>query len=134
MGLKEQIGDFGQTLYSWGVEDGGPYLVCDPRPTNPRDGIGHGGRQLYRSLALYLERRRHLAFHVDALRQDGIDSVSGPAQLRRSSATRSITNASLRSLFRQKPGQELDNITPKKIAPDQDFYRDPTPRNRFAPK
>ena len=26
-GLRRQTGDFGQTLYAWGVEDGGPYVV-----------------------------------------------------------------------------------------------------------
>jgi phospholipid-binding lipoprotein MlaA len=40
MGLKEQTGDFGQTLYSWGVDDG-PYLVLPILgPSNPRDAVG----------------------------------------------------------------------------------------------
>src|SRR5579872_3529001 len=41
-GLERQTGDFGQTLYSWGVPDG-PYLVLPFfGPSNPRDGIGLG--------------------------------------------------------------------------------------------
>jgi phospholipid-binding lipoprotein MlaA len=39
-GLPRQSGDFGQTLYVWGVSDG-PYLVLPIfGPSNPRDGVG----------------------------------------------------------------------------------------------
>ena len=39
-GLAPQSGDFGQTLYAWGVHDG-PYLVLPLLgPSNPRDAIG----------------------------------------------------------------------------------------------
>lgn len=39
-GLEKQSGDFGQTLYSWGVPDG-PYLVLPiAGPSNPRDAVG----------------------------------------------------------------------------------------------
>src|SRR5579872_5271502 len=41
-GIKRQSGDFGQTLYAWGVPDG-PYLVLPIfGPSNPRDAIGMG--------------------------------------------------------------------------------------------
>jgi phospholipid-binding lipoprotein MlaA len=41
-GLKRQTGDFGQTLYAWGVDDG-PYLVLlFFGPSNVRDAIGLG--------------------------------------------------------------------------------------------
>jgi phospholipid-binding lipoprotein MlaA len=41
-GLPRESGDFGQTLYSWGVPDG-PYLVLPIfGPSNPRDAIGMG--------------------------------------------------------------------------------------------
>lgn len=41
-GLAKQNGDFGQTLYAWGVDDG-PYLFLPVLgPTNPRDVIGFG--------------------------------------------------------------------------------------------
>lgn len=39
-GLEKQTGDFGQTLFVWGVPDG-PYLVLPLLgPSNPRDAIG----------------------------------------------------------------------------------------------
>lgn len=42
MGLTRQSGDFGQTLYAWGVQDG-PYLVLPLfGPSNFRDAIGFG--------------------------------------------------------------------------------------------
>jgi phospholipid-binding lipoprotein MlaA len=42
IGMEKQSGDFGQTLYSWGVPDG-PYLVLPILgPSNPRDAIGLG--------------------------------------------------------------------------------------------
>ncbi len=41
-GIERQSGDFGQTLYSWGVTEG-PYLVLPIfGPSNPRDAIGMG--------------------------------------------------------------------------------------------
>jgi phospholipid-binding lipoprotein MlaA len=41
-GLPDKDGDFGQTLYSWGVPDG-PYLVLPLfGPSNPRDAVGLG--------------------------------------------------------------------------------------------
>ena len=41
-GLPRQTGDFGQTLYMWGIRDG-PYLVLPFfGPSNLRDGIGFG--------------------------------------------------------------------------------------------
>jgi phospholipid-binding lipoprotein MlaA len=41
-GLPKQSGDFGQTLYVWGVPSG-PYLFLPLiGPTNPRDAIGYG--------------------------------------------------------------------------------------------
>jgi len=40
--LPKQTGDFGQTLYSWGVGSG-PYLFLPVLgPTNPRDAVGFG--------------------------------------------------------------------------------------------
>jgi len=41
-GLEKQSGDFGQTLYVWGVADG-PYLFLPILgPSNPRDALGYG--------------------------------------------------------------------------------------------
>jgi phospholipid-binding lipoprotein MlaA len=42
-GLRRQSGDFGQTLYAWGVQDGGPYVVLlFFGPSDVRDAVGLG--------------------------------------------------------------------------------------------
>jgi phospholipid-binding lipoprotein MlaA len=43
VGLLKQQGDFGQTLYTWGITNGGPYLVLPLLgPSNLRDAVGMG--------------------------------------------------------------------------------------------
>ena len=127
MGLKEQTGDFGQTLYSWGVEDGGPYLVLPILgPTNPRDGIGMG-------VDSYIDPWRYISSDVGISHfmwtrfvMDGLDKrVKAGPELEEIERNSVDYYASLRSLFRQNRAKELDNITPENVAPDQDFYRDP---------
>ncbi len=52
VGQKKQSGDFGQTLYVWGVEDS-PYLVLPVLgPTNLRDALGTGVELLAPSQAV----------------------------------------------------------------------------------
>ena len=43
VGLPQQAGDFGQTLYVWGFKDSGPYIVLPLfGPSNVRDAVGLG--------------------------------------------------------------------------------------------
>lgn len=43
IGVPVYTNDFGQTLYVWGVKEGGPYLVLPILgPSNPRDAVGLG--------------------------------------------------------------------------------------------
>jgi phospholipid-binding lipoprotein MlaA len=108
MKLKQQTGDFGQTLYRWGVPDG-PYLVLPLfGPSNPRDAAGMGVdsyidpvRYLARSngaskasLAAFIldgvdQRSRHIE-DLDAIERSSLDFYS-----------------ELRSLWRQQRAQEL---------------------------
>jgi phospholipid-binding lipoprotein MlaA len=127
MGLKEQIGDFGQTLYSWGVEDGGPYLVLPILgPTNPRDGIGMG-------VDSYIDPWRYVGQDVGISHfmwtrfvMDGLDKrVRVGPELDEIERTSLDFYAQLRSLSRQDRAQELKNITPETVAPDKDLYTDP---------
>jgi phospholipid-binding lipoprotein MlaA len=73
-GLRRQTGDFGQTLYAWGVEDGGPYLVLlFFGPSDVRDAIGLGV-DLYTtppSLVVQGDDATSIGFGVGLL--DGID-------------------------------------------------------------
>lgn len=127
MGLKEQTGDFGQTLYSWGVEDGGPYIVLPILgPTNPRDGIGMG-------VDSYIDPWRYVASDVGISHfmwtrfvMAGIDErVRVGPQLDEMERTSLDFYAELRSLWRQNRAKELRNVTPDNLTPDTDLYTDP---------
>jgi phospholipid-binding lipoprotein MlaA len=108
--LEEQTGDFGQTLYHYGVPSG-PYLVLPILgPSNPRDAVGmgvdtemdpfswlafhfgHNGANWYRFAAEGIdERSRHIE-DLDSLKKNSIDFY-----------------AQLRSLTRQHRAAELNN-------------------------
>jgi len=128
IGMERQTGDFGQTLYSWGVPDG-PYLVIPILgPSNPRDAIGtavdsymdpflyvgrHFGGQakhngLYRWLALGIDERERNIEAIDDLQKNAVDFY-----------------AELRSLWRQHRATELRHGEPAPLEEDQDLYSDP---------
>src|SRR5437763_8999903 len=128
MGLKEQTGDFGQTLYSWGIEDGGPYLVLPILgPSNPRDGIGMG-------VDSYIDPWRYVANDVGISHfmwtrfvVDGIDKRArvGPEldEIERSSID---FYAQLRSIVRQHRDDELRrNVVSNTLVPTPGLYEDP---------
>lgn len=127
-GFPEQTGDFGQTLWSWGVPDG-PYLVIPILgPSNPRDGIGEG-------VDGYIDPFRYLASQ---------DNLSGVSQGRfaaqgldeRARAIPELDEierssidfyAQIRSLFRQNRAQQLAGkvVSPTSPALNENLYDDP---------
>jgi phospholipid-binding lipoprotein MlaA len=128
MGLKEQTGDFGQTLFSWGVEDGGPYLVLPILgPSNPRDGIGMG-------VDGYIDPWRYVSkdigishFMWTRFVVGGLDERerAGPEleEIERSSVD---FYAQLRSLVRQHRDNELRrNIVSDTLIAPAGLYEDP---------
>lgn len=129
IGMEKQSGDFGQTLYSWGVPDG-PYLVLPLLgPSNPRDavglavdsymdpffwgvtvhfrGTGAENAGLYRWIVTGIDERSRNIETFDEIQKNAIDLY-----------------AQLRSLWRQHRAAELRHGEP---APpeDQDLYTDP---------
>ncbi len=125
-GLEKQSGDFGQTLYSWGVPDG-PYLILPVLgPSNPRDGIGMG-------VDGYADPWGHWASNVHygwtSYARYGVDGID---QRQRNLETfdelqRNAIDfyAELRSLFRQHRAQVLRHGEPAPL-PDLDtLYDDP---------
>jgi phospholipid-binding lipoprotein MlaA len=51
--FEKQTGDFGQTLYAWGIHDDGPYLMLPLfGPSNLRDGLGMGVDQVINPVGL----------------------------------------------------------------------------------
>jgi len=125
-GLEKQTGDFGQTLYYWGVPEG-PYLVLPILgPSNPRDGIGMGvdgyadpyglaipgdtltNADYGRYVVNGVDQRARNIQTLDELQRNAIDFYS-----------------QLRSLFRQHRASELRHGEPAPL-PDLDtLYQDP---------
>jgi phospholipid-binding lipoprotein MlaA len=124
-GVPAQTGDFGQTLYSWGLPPG-PYLVLPLLgPSNPRDGIGmgvDGYADPFRALAA-----RNGASKADLARflADGVDlrsrHIEDLDELEKSSIDYYVQ---IRSLSRQQRATELNNAAAAP-SPSPDLYADP---------
>ena len=128
-GLPKQSGDFGQTLYHYGVPDG-PYLVLPIfGPSNPRDAIGmgvdsqadpfgwlahhfgHGGATWYRLGAQGIDEYSLQMDQLDELKKNSIDYY-----------------AALRSLWRQHRDSELRHGQPGPSPVDiNSLYDSPPP-------
>jgi phospholipid-binding lipoprotein MlaA len=130
IGLEKQSGDFGQTLYVWGVPDG-PYLVLPILgPSNPRDAAGivvdaymdpwgyvaaqNGNRftGVYRWLAQGIDERARNIESFDEIQKNAIDLY-----------------AQLRSLWRQHRAAELRHGEPGPVE-DEDLYTDPSSKKQ----
>lgn len=125
-GLARQSGDFGQTLYAWGVHDG-PYLVLPfLGPSNPRDVIGQAADIVmdpFREIAreqespTLLTTSREVASGIDE-RSRNLDSLD---EIERQSID---FYAAMRSFFRQNRATVLRHGQAPP-APPTDFYEDP---------
>jgi phospholipid-binding lipoprotein MlaA len=126
-GLKRQFGDFGQTLYVWGVHEG-PYLVIPIfGPTSPRDGIGDGVDILLDPFVYLTQHGQYRsAISVSRLVVSGIDlrarNLDVLDELQRESVD---FYAAMRSLYRQNRAAELHNGTAPPIPKAEDLYSDP---------
>jgi len=128
-GLEKQTGDFGQTLFVWGLPEG-PYLVVPILgPSNPRDLVGMG-------IDAYIDPFSFLAtvkdideIQIGRFVLDGIDQrarvIDVLDELEKSSLD---FYASLRSLWQQHRAAELRHGAAP--APTPGFYEDP---NKSAP-
>jgi len=125
--LPRQVGDFGQTLWAWGMPEG-PYLILPVfGPSNPRDGIGTGV-DMYLDPFRYIARAQDYGAPVTVGRVvlDGIDKRSRSLDALDEMQREAIDYyASFRSLFRQHRAAELSG----KVSPDKpplpDLYEDP---------
>lgn len=132
-GLEKQSGDFGQTLYSWGVPDG-PYLVLPIfGPSNPRDAVGMGvdgyadpwDRMASNYHMWYLGLVRGAVDGIDQ-RARNLDTFD---ELQRNAID---FYAELRSLWRQHRAAELRHGEPAPIPDLDSLYRDPAPAPHSA--
>lgn len=132
-GVPKENGDFGQTLYSWGVDEG-PYLVLPVLgPSNPRDGIGL-------AVDSYMDPLRYNIGHTSpngsslATRNsarvgaDGLDKRAAAIDELNEIRKNSIDQyAQLRSLYRQNRAKELRHglPAPEPVSTTNDLYTDP---------
>jgi phospholipid-binding lipoprotein MlaA len=125
--MKKQTGDFGQTLYVWGVHEG-PYLMLPLfGPSNPRDGIGTGADILmdpWIYLTSRIEYRSTIAFSRAVL--DGIDlrsrNIDSLDEIEREAVD---FYASIRSLSRQNRAADLRHGEAPPTPVLEDIYDDP---------
>lgn len=122
--LPKQSGDFGQTLWTWGVPEG-PYLILPILgPSNPRDGIG-GGADFFADPFRYITPP---AVSVSRMATDGIDERVRNLEIVDEMQREAVDYyASLRSLFRQNRAAQLGKGAgaPAAPQPPPDFYDDP---------
>jgi phospholipid-binding lipoprotein MlaA len=116
-GLERQTGDFGQTLYTWGVSDG-PYLVLPILgPSDPRDAIGLGVDSVMDPFG-YLARAYDVGTEVTISRfaGSGIDlrarNIDTLDDLQRNAID---FYAEMRSLYRQHRASELRHGRPAEM-------------------
>jgi phospholipid-binding lipoprotein MlaA len=126
-GLARQSGDFGQTLYVWGVHDG-PYLVLPVMgPSNPRDGFGMGA-DLFLNPFVWLtpHYRYQTSFSVAQATVGGIDERARNLDTLDEIQREAVDYyASMRSLYRQNRNAELRHGALPPTPAGDDLYSDP---------
>jgi phospholipid-binding lipoprotein MlaA len=118
---RQPAGDFGATLYSWGVGEG-PYLVLPLLgPSNPRDTVGFAVDSVSSPWGYIVDIPTEASIGMFVAK--GIDirsrTVDASDELERNSVD---YYATLRSVFRQYRQAELDG---NKAPADGDLYNDP---------
>jgi phospholipid-binding lipoprotein MlaA len=138
LGYPQQTGDFGQTLWSWGVPPG-PYLVLPLLgPSEPRDAIG-GGVDGYIDPFRYLADREDVGEMNDArFVVGGVDQrAQAIPDLEEIEKTSIDFYSELRSLWRQHRLQELHGNPSESLIPpalqNNDLYQDPALMGKPAP-
>jgi phospholipid-binding lipoprotein MlaA len=123
-GLEQQTGDFGQTLFVWGLPDG-PYLMLPILgPSSPRDAVGMG-IDAYIDPFSYLASKKGLdEIQISRFVLGGIDERARVMDLLDDLEKNSLDfYAQLRSLAQQKRAAELRRGTAPQ--PGAGFYEDP---------
>jgi phospholipid-binding lipoprotein MlaA len=127
-GFPEQTGDFGQTLYSYGVSDG-PYLIVPILgPTTPRDGIGQGIDGFFDPFSHLAAREGWSGMSTARFAASGLDErAQALPQLDELQRTSIDFYAQLRSLYRQNREQQLNGKVTSPTSPglNEKFYEDP---------
>jgi phospholipid-binding lipoprotein MlaA len=126
-GVEKQTGDFGQTLWAYGVPDGFFLMLPLFGPSNPRDGIGMGVDQFMSPYGYLMDPGPANWFGLSRFTLDGIDTRAGVLDELDSIERSSLDfYAQIRSLWRQKRAKDLNNGVPPPMKVDDDLYKDPS--------
>jgi phospholipid-binding lipoprotein MlaA len=127
-GFPEQTGDFGQTLWGYGVP-AGPYLVIPVLgPLAPRDGIGQGVDGFFDPFNHLAHREGWTGMSQARFAASGLDErAQALPQLDEMQRTSIDFYAQLRSLYRQNRAQQLNGKVTSPMSPalNEEFYQDP---------
>ena len=125
IGLDKQTGDFGQTLFVWGLPEG-PYLILPLLgPSNPRDAVGMGV-DAYADPFSFLATAKDLdEIEISRFILGGIDERARVIDVLDDLQKNSLDfYAQLRSLAQQRRAAELRHGAAP--APAANFYDDPS--------
>jgi phospholipid-binding lipoprotein MlaA len=122
-GYPRQQGDFGQTLFVWGLNEG-PYLMLPLLgPSNPRDGAGRGVDAVIDPWGYVADST---VFGLSRLVVDGVDERSKYIEeLDNIERTSLDFYATIRSLARQRRVEQLYHGNPPPPSFDDSLYSDP---------
>ena len=124
MGLEKESGDFGQTLFVWGLPEG-PYLILPLLgPSSPRDLIGMGADAYIDPFSFLATAKSLDQIQIARFVVDGIDQRARVIDILDDLEKNSLDfYAQLRSLSQQKRAAELRHGAAPE--PGSDFYQDP---------
>jgi phospholipid-binding lipoprotein MlaA len=125
MGLEKESGDFGQTLFVWGLPEG-PYLILPLLgPSSPRDLIGMGADAYIDPFSFLATAKSVDQIQIARFVVDGIDQRARVMDVLDDLEKNSLDfYAQLRSLSQQKRAAELRHGSASE--PGSDFYQDPS--------
>ena len=124
-GLDKQTGDFGQTLFVWGLPEG-PYIVAPILgPSNPRDLIGMGIDAYSDPFSFLATVKAIDEIQISRFVLDGIDQRARVIDVLDDLQKNSLDfYAQLRSLMQQRRAAELRRGAAPE--PGANFYEDPS--------
>ena len=124
-GLEKETGDFGQTLFVWGLPEG-PYLILPLLgPSTPRDLIGMGTDAYLDPFSLLATSKSLDQIQIARFVADGIDQRARVIEILDDLEKNSLDfYAQLRSLAQQRRAAELRRAAAP--APGSDLYQDPS--------
>lgn len=132
MGLDRQSGDFGQTLYVWGLPEGPYVMIPLLGPSNPRDITGMAADNFLDPFSYLASAKSLDEISLSRFLVGGIDQRARVMDVLDDLQKNSLDfYAQLRSLSQQKRASELEHGKPSEPGPG--FYDDPSKKPAAKP-